>query len=174
MAVSFMKESFISFINIIHFENKWGFMHWGHAISNDLVHWKHLPIALYPDENSKDNAKCTEFSGSAVVDVSNTAGFQTGEEKVLVAIYTSWQCGQRIAYSNDKGRTWVKYDKNPVIALSADDARDPKVFWHDPTRQWVMALYRRPDNDEKKNGVSIYTSPNLKEWQLQSHIQGFF
>jgi len=156
------------------FENEWGFMHWGHAVSGDLVHWKHLPIAIDPDEGSKDKAKCTAFSGSAAVDENNSSGLQKGSEKTLVVFYTSWQCGQRMAYSNDGGRTWTKYEGNPVIPLANDDARDPRIFWHKPSQQWVIALYRRPDNDESKNGVSFYVSTNLKQWRWTSHIVGFF
>ncbi len=88
---------------------KWGPMHWGHAVSKDLIHWKHLPIALYPDENGQI------FSGSAVIDWNNTAGF--GKE-AMVAIFThSGDNGQvqSIAYSLDRGRTWTKYEGNPVM-----------------------------------------------------------
>ncbi len=156
------------------FDREWGFMHWGHAISRDLVHWKHLPIAIYPDENSKDKVRCTAFSGSAIVDWNNTSGFQTGSEPPSVVFYTSQLCGQRIAYSNDRGRTWEKYDGNPILPRVDDDARDPKVIWHDESKQWVMVLYRRPDNDKEKSGISFYTSANLKEWDYQSHTVGFF
>ena len=78
---------------------EWGYMHWGHAVSTDLLHWEHLPIALYPDENSEDKDSCTAFSGSAIVDENNLLGKQSGDEKTLVAFYTSQHCGQRIAYS---------------------------------------------------------------------------
>lgn len=155
--------------------NEWGFMHWGHAISKDLVHWEHLPIALYPDDNSEDKVKCTAFSGSAIVDDNNLLGVQKGEEKTIVAFYTSQHCGQRIAYSNDKGRTWTKYSGNPIIPLDEkDDARDPKVIWHEPTNKWVMALYRKSGEDDKTRGVSFYTSENLVDWTWKSHIVGFF
>lgn len=140
----------------------WGNMTWGHAVSPDLLHWTQLDHALHPDQLG------TIFSGSAVVDVDNTAGFQTGDEKVLVCIYTAaggtnpesqgqpfTQC---IAYSNDRGRTWTKYAKNPVLAHIAGSNRDPKVFWHAPTKRWVMALYL------DKNDYALFGSPNLKEW----------
>ena len=154
---------------------EWGYMHWGHAISTDLVHWEHLPVALYPDENSEDKERCTAFSGSAIVDENNLLGKQKGEEKTLVAFYTSQHCGQRIAYSTDKGRTWEKYEGNPVIAYDeTDDARDPKVFWHQPTQKYVMVLYRKTSGEEKSKGVSIYTSVNLLDWEWKSHVYGFY
>ena len=153
---------------------EWGFMHWGHAVSKDLVHWEHLPIAISPDEDSKDKSHATAFSGSAIVDENNTAGLQQGSEKTLLIFYTSFECGQRLAFSNDKGRTWHKYDKNPLIPFAKDDARDPKVFFHRPSGSWVMVLYRKPGGDEAKQGVSIFTSKNLINWELQSHIEGFY
>ena len=146
------------------FGKEWGYMHWGHAVSKDLVRWEHLPIAITPDEDSKDKNHATAFSGCAVVDQNNTAGLQVGDEKTLLIFYTSFECGQRLAYSNDKGRTWKKYSKNPLIPFEKDDARDPKVFFHQPSGNWVMALYRRPEGDEKKQGISIYTSKNLINW----------
>lgn len=155
--------------------NEWGFMHWGHTISTDLLHWEHYPIALYPDENSEDKVKCTAFSGSAIVDENNLLGKQTGDTKTLVAFYTSQHCGQRLAYSTNKGQKWKKYDENPIIAYDEnDDARDPKVIWHDPSQKYVMALYRKPTGEENSKGVSFYTSENLIDWKWESHIPGFY
>ncbi|MEN8115781.1 MAG: glycoside hydrolase family 32 protein [Bacteroidota bacterium] len=155
--------------------NEWGYMHWGHTISDDLLHWKHFPIALYPDENSTDKENCTAYSGSAIVDEQNILEKQTGEEKTLVAFYTSQNCGQRMAYSTDKGRTWKKFEGNPIIPLDEkDDARDPKVIWHEPTQKWVMVLYRKSTEDDKSKGVSFYTSDNLVDWKWESHIYGFY
>jgi sucrose-6-phosphate hydrolase SacC (GH32 family) len=156
------------------FGNEWGFMHWGHAVSTDLVHWDHLPIAITPDEGSTDTSRCTAFSGSAVVDENNSTGLQKGEDKTLLIFYTSQKCGQRLAYSNDKGRTWTKYEKNPIIPFQDDDARDPKVFYHQPSGKWIMVLYRHPGNDESKQGISIYNSSDLLQWELQSHVEGYF
>ena len=134
----------------------WGNMHWGHAVSTDLVHWKELPIALYPQ---KFGDWC--FSGSAVVDRDNTAGFKTGEEDVIVAAYTSTGRGECIAYSNDRGRTFTDYEGNPVVTHKG---RDPKVIWYAPGRHWVMA--RTTMSGSKSRGISFYTSHNLKEWQF--------
>ena len=141
----------------------WGNMHWGHAVSTDLVHWQELPIALYPQ---KFGDWC--FSGSAVVDADNTAGFKTGREDVIVAAYTSTGRGECIAYSNDRGRTFTDYPGNPVVKHKG---RDPKVIWYTPGRHWVMAVY---DERDKSRGIAFYTSPNLKDWQFRSRIDGFY
>lgn len=144
----------------------WGPMHWGHAISTDLIHWQEQPIALFPDSLG------TIFSGSAVVDKDNTAGF--GKD-ALVAIYTNHsheieerKTGlhqtQSIAYSLDKGKTWTKYRDNPVIANPGIwDFRDPKVLWHQATGQWVMAL-------ATKQSITFYGSKDLKAWVKRSEF----
>ncbi|MFO1512631.1 MAG: glycoside hydrolase family 32 protein [Verrucomicrobiota bacterium] len=139
----------------------WGNMHWGHAVSKDLVHWKELPIALYPDQYG------TMFSGSAVVDWNNTTGFQTGKEKPLVAMFTAAgkPFTQGLAFSNDRGRTWTKYESNPVLAHIAAENRDPKVVWYAPGKKWVMALYL------DKNDYALFFSPNLKQWQKLSDVK---
>jgi fructan beta-fructosidase len=138
----------------------WGNMTWGHAVSPDMLHWTQLANAIEPDDLG------TVYSGSAVVDWDNTSGFQTGGEKALVAFYTSAgdhapepkPYTQSIAYSNDRGRTWTKYEGNPVIGHIAGNNRDPKVIWHEPTRRWVMALYL------DGNKYALLASENLKEW----------
>ena len=138
----------------------WGHMTWGHAVSPDMIQWRQLDHAIYPDKLG------TIFSGSGVVDQNNTAGFQTGDEKVLVCIYTSaGGCvvpkvpfTQSIAYSNDRGRTWTKYGKNPVLGHIVGSNRDPKVLWHEPTKKWVMALFL------DKNDYALFTSSDLKKW----------
>jgi fructan beta-fructosidase len=148
-----------------------GNLTWGHAVSTDLLHWKQLDNALGPDGLG------LIYSGSAVVDWSNTSGFQTGDEKPLVAIYTSAGSKspesqgkpftQSIAYSNDSGRTWTKYKKNPVLAHVAGENRDPKVIWHAPTKRWIMALYL--DGDK----YALFASPNLKQWEKLSDLPPF-
>lgn len=141
----------------------WGNMHWGHAVSTDLLHWRELSTAIYPKQWGD-----WAFSGSAVVDERNTSGFKTGSEPVLVAAYTSTGRGECIAFSNDRGRTWTDYERNPVVKHSG---RDPKVIWHAPTKQWVMAVYDEPPG---KQEIAFYSSPNLKDWTYTSRIGGFF
>ena len=171
----FYKGEYHLFYQYNPFGNEWGYMHWGHAISTDLVHWENLPIALFPDNDSKDKENCTEFSGSGLVDENNVTGLQKGEEKTILLFYTSHNCGQRLAYSNDVGRTWIKYEKNPIIPFNeTDDARDPKVIWDEASKQYVMVLYRKPNNDDKQKGVSFYTSKNLLDWEFKNHMPGFF
>ena len=136
--------------------DKWGHMSWGHAVSRDLVHWEHLPLALAEEDG------IMIFSGSAVVDWKNTSGFGRKGKPPLVAIYTGHREGrqdQRIAFSNDRGRTWTKVP-GPVLDLHMADFRDPRVFWHEATSRWVMAVALP---NEKK--VSFYTSPDLKQWK---------
>jgi fructan beta-fructosidase len=138
-------------------------MHWGHAVSTDLVHWRELPIALYPHAFGD---WC--FSGSAVVDRGNSAGFRTREEDVIVAAFTSTGRGECIAYSNDRGRTFTDYEGNPVVQ---HNGRDPKVIWYAPGGHWVMAVYdEKPDS----RGIAFYTSPDLKHWERQSRIESYY
>ena len=155
--------------------NEWGFMHWGHAIGKDLVHWDHLPIAVTPDNNSKDKEYCTAWSGTAIVDNKNLLGLQKGDTPAILLFYTSHGCGQRIAYSTDKGRSWQKYAGNPVIPFNEkDDARDPKVFWHEQSQKYIMLLWRMPEGEKNAQGFSIYSSDNLIDWNLESHLPGFY
>ncbi len=150
------------------FEREWENMHWGHAVSRDLVHWEELPDALSPDGLG------TMFSGSAVIDSANTAGFNRGDAPAMIAVYTAaapdrqTQC---IAYSLDNGRTFAKYAGNPVIdskeRWDSRDTRDPKVFWYGPGRHWVLVLNER-------DGHSVYTSADLKTWKYESHVTGFW
>ena len=138
------------------FEKFWENMHWGHAVSKDLVHWEEIGIALEPDTLG------TMFSGSAVIDKENTAGW--GKD-ALVAFYTAAgkKMSQNVAYSNDRGRSFTKYEGNPILGPD----RDPKVFWYEPKKTWVMVLY----ND---NYNIIYNSKDLKKWEEKSIVPGYY
>jgi len=145
----------------------WGNMHWGHAVSPDLIHWKELPVAIYPHRYGD-----WVFSGSAVVDVENTAGFKQGDEDVIVAAFTSTARGECIAYSRDRGRTFTEYEGNPVVKHRG---RDPKVIWYGPGRYWVMAVYdEQGPRDKPDRGIAFYTSPDLKNWTRRSRISGYY
>jgi fructan beta-fructosidase len=152
--------------------NVWGPMHWGHAISTDLVHWEHMPVALAPDELG------TIFSGSAVMDLENTSGLGTEEAPAMVAIFTYHDAAgadagredfqtQGIAYSTDKGRSWTKYEGNPVLKNPGiRDFRDPKVAWVEAAHgqgKWIMTL-------AVKDKISFYSSPNLLDWTFESNF----
>ncbi len=147
----------------------WGPMHWGHAVSKDLVRWENKPIALFPDSLGYI------FSGSAVVDEHNTTGFAKAGETPLVAIFThhdpkgerekktTYQ-NQSLAYSLDDGETWVKYEGNPVLKNPGIvDFRDPKVMWYAPQKKWIMTL-------ATKDRITFYSSPNLKDWNKESEF----
>lgn len=150
-------------------DNVWGPMHWGHAISEDLINFEEQPIALYPDEIG------LIFSGSAVVDYNNTSGFSKDGKVPVVAIYTYHNMEgekrgdidfqtQGIAYSLDEGMTWTKYSENPVIKNPGiKDFRDPKVFWDNHNSKWIMSL-------AAGNKIMIYSSANLKEWKFESEF----
>ncbi|MDF9830128.1 glycoside hydrolase family 32 protein [Parabacteroides sp. PF5-6] len=148
-------------------DTQWGPMHWGHAISTDLVHWEHQPIAIYPDELGYI------FSGSAVVDKANTSGLGSTENPPLIAFFTYHDMkkekageidieSQGIAYSLDKGRTWTKYAQNPILKNPGiRDFRDPKVCWHAPSRQWVMSI-------ASGQVIRFYGSKNCLDWEYLS------
>jgi fructan beta-fructosidase len=144
----------------------WGPMHWGHATSKDLVHWKQQAIALYPDSIGYI------FSGSAVIDSNNTLGVGA---KAMVAIFTQHDPegekrhtnnfqNQSLAYSLDKGMTWTKYPGNPVLKNPGiADFRDPSVSWYPKTRRWIMTL-------ATKDRISFYSSPDLRDWTKESEF----
>jgi fructan beta-fructosidase len=144
-----------------------GFMYWGHAVSGDLVHWKELEPALMLDTLG------SPWSGTAVIDKNNDGGWG---KNTLVLYYACFdrisnkqvQC---IAYSTDNGKTFTRYARNPVIdsnwELNSNDTRDPKVFWYEPSKHWVMVLFER-------DGMSFYNSVDMKHWERKSHVNGLF
>ena len=146
----------------------WGNMHWGHAVGSDLVHWRETGEALYPDRFGP------MFSGSAVVDWQNTSGLGRDGKPPLVLFYTAagQPTVQCLAYSNDGGKTFTKYEQNPIVEQITPGNRDPKVIWHEPSNRWVMALY--VELPEKKHTIHFLTSRDLKQWSVASHIEGFF
>jgi fructan beta-fructosidase len=163
----YFKDKYHLFYQFYPDSTVWGPMHWGHAISKDLIHWERKPIALYPDENGYI------FSGSAVIDRNNTAGFG---ENAMVAVFTyhdpiiekkggiDFQT-QGIAYSLNEGETWVKYEGNPVIPNPGiRDFRDPKVFWNEEKSIWQMILVAG-------DHAQIYESGNLKDWTKISEFR---
>jgi fructan beta-fructosidase len=159
------------------FGNVWDFtISWGHAVSTDWVHWKELPVAI------PATATVSIFSGSAVVDKMNSSGFGTRGNPPLVAIYTVYYRtagidpkdgsviplgtqAQDIAFSTDRGRTWTPYANNPVInpikdpSIDSTNFRDPKVFWYEPTQQWIMAVAL-----SSQHQIRFYSSTDLKNW----------
>jgi len=141
------------------FGERWGHMSWGHAVSSDMLHWRNLPVAI-PESDG-----IMIFSGSAVVDRDDTSGLclpHGADPSCLVAIYTGHGHGrqtQNLAYSNDRGRTWTKYGGNPVVDLGLANFRDPKVFWHAPSRRWVMVTVLA---DQHK--VRFFGAPDLRHW----------
>jgi fructan beta-fructosidase len=145
------------------FGNSWGHMSWGHAVSTDMVHWEHLPVAI-PEKDG-----IMAFSGCAVVDSRNSSGFGEHGQPPLVLVFTGHRDApprnedQRLVYSNDRGRSWSFFEGNPVLDIGAGDFCDPKVFWHEPSKHWVMIVVL-PDHHQ----VSFYTSNDLKSWQHQS------
>ena len=152
----------------------WANMYWGHATSPDMVHWTEQAHALRPFGGKVANrhpsmADNNCFSGSGNVDVHNTAGWQKGQEKTMVVVFTDTGCGESLAYSTDRGASWTYYEANPIIKHGG---RDPKLIWYAPGQHWVIALF-----DERApygQNISIYTSKDLKAWEYSSSIPGYF
>jgi len=159
----FYKGEYHLFYQFNPFGTKWGHMTWGHAVSPDLVHWMDLPPAL------KEENGIMMFSGSAVVDQHNSSGLcrdMSGDHSCLIAIYTGHterRQTQNIAFSNDRGRTWTKYQGNPVVDLGLKDFRDPKVIWYEPQKKWVMATAL---SDQHK--IRFFGSSDLIHWTALS------
>lgn len=137
-------------------------MHWGHATSRDLVHWQEQPVALYPDDNG------VIYSGSMVVDWRNLSRLGNGEVPPLLAFFTyhkeegnSYSQSQGIAYSCDHGKHFKKYPHNPILTYPQRDFRDPMVFFHEPSKKWVMLLVAG-------RSVLFYTSADLLQWKQSS------
>lgn len=151
----------------------WGNMHWGHAVSRDMIHWKELPNALFTPEHEH-----MAFSGSGFIADENTSNFRKDGIDPLVAAYTRTGKGESLALSYDNGRTFQEYEGNPVVTHRG---RDPKVFWYKPGQHWVMVVYDESSTFNMDPGKkvyiyqnAIYTSKNLKEWTYQSAVTGFF
>jgi fructan beta-fructosidase len=147
----------------------WGPMHWGHAVSRDLLHWDHLPVALYPDSLGYI------FSGSAVMDTANSSGLGQQGKPAMIAIFTyhdplgekkgnvNFQT-QGLAYSLDKGRSWTKYKKNPVLPNPGlRDFRDPSVSWNSVAGRWIMTL-------AAGDHIKFYSSEDLISWKAESEF----
>ncbi len=147
---------------------KWGNMTWGHAISPDMVHWKQLKHALLPYRVDRQSG--TIFSGTAVIDHNNSLGKQVGETKTMVAFYTfatKPKFYQAMAYSTDKGMTWNYWNEGRAIVPNQGldkEERDPKVFWHAESKQWVMLMWVQVNPGR----VRFFTSQNLTDWEFAS------
>lgn len=131
----------------------WGNISWGHSTSTDLMHWKSQPEAIWPD------ALGMVFSGSAVVDTANTAGFG---KNAVVAMFTSADANQTqsLAYSNDNGTTFKRYEGNPTVTNNVPDFRDPRMIWNDDTKEWNLVLAAGQQMD-------FYSSKDLKDWKFE-------
>lgn len=165
----YYKGTYHLFFQYHPYSSIWGPMHWGHATSKDLIHWKQEPVAIYPDSLG------TIFSGSAVVDINNTSGFGKKGQVPMVAIFTQHNSlgekagrndfqNQSIAYSLDEGKSWTKYAGNPVLKNPGiTDFRDPKVMWFEEGKKWIMTL-------ATKDHITFYSSKNLKHWTKESEF----
>ena len=152
----------------------WANMYWGHATSPDMVHWTEHDRALrsfggrVKDRHPKMAVKNC-FSGSGNVDLGNTAGWQKGSDKTMVLAFTDTGCGESLAYSTDRGKTWKYYEGNPVIRHSG---RDPKLMWYKPGKHWVIAVFDQ--TREHGRNIALYASKDLKKWKLTGHVPGYY
>jgi fructan beta-fructosidase len=144
-----------------------GFMYWGHAVSTDLLHWKELDPSLINDSLG------SPWSGTAVIDHHNDGGWGKDALVIFYACFDrlSGKQVQCVAYSNDNGKTFHRITGNPVVdsntELGTNDTRDPKVFWYEPTKRWVMVLF-------EDDGMSFYNSTDMKKWTRKSHFKGLW
>lgn len=145
--------------HLFHQYNQHEVVHWGHAISTDLVRWRHQPPALFPNRHGQI------YSGTAVVDRNNTSGLQAGPDAVLVAYFTfaghrDGTQSQGMAYSNDRGRSWTMHPRNPIIPNPGrKDFRDPKVFRHEPSGAWFLVV-------TGGDHLEFFRSTNLLDWEF--------
>ena len=154
----------------------WANMYWGHATSPDMVHWTEHDRALRSFGGSVKNrhpkmAVRNCFSGSGNVDLYNTARWQTGKNKTLVLAFTDTGCGESLAYSTDRGKTWTYYESNPVIEHSG---RDPKLIWYEPGKHWAIAVFDQDRDKKIGRNIALCMSKDLKKWELTSKIPGYF
>ncbi|MBR9911174.1 MAG: glycoside hydrolase family 32 protein [Gammaproteobacteria bacterium] len=143
----------------LYHDGKYHIFYWGHAQSDDLIHWEQLPRALYDDSENRT------YTGSVIIDHNNTSGFSKNGESPWIAIYTGHgdKQTQLLAYSNDNGVSWNKYQNNPVLDINSTDFRDPQIFWHHESQQWIMSIALPL---ERK--IQFYQSENLINWTLAS------
>jgi len=142
----------------------WDNMHWGHAVSDDLVHWRELGDALFP---WSDDARGHVFSGGGFIDWKNTSGFGDGDRPPMIVAFTDTGAGESLAWSLDRGRTLTPWKGNPVLE---HEGRDPKILWHEPTGRWVMVVY----DESEERSIDFYSSADLKDWRFESRLPGFF
>lgn len=162
----FFRGEYHLFFQYNPFGDMWGHMSWGHAVSTDLLHWRELPVAI-PEKDGE-----MVFTGSVVVDRENSSGLCAEGTECAVAVYTGYRKdakgtlqNQNLAYSRDAGRTWTRYEGNPVLDLHMSDFRDPSVFWDEKGSQWVMTVALPLEHK-----VLLYRSPDLKQWTQMSEF----
>lgn len=146
----------------------------GHAVSKDMLNWQFLPDVINASGNPGDTICNSIQSGTMVVDKENVLGFQQGNIPALAFFYSENQCGLHLLISTDLGKTWKKSERDPVLAgKPANDVQNPRIFWHNNSKKWVMAVYTIPEKDIRKKGFSFYHSKNLLDWEFGSHLAGF-